>query len=60
MSDVLDQLADEPTPPGSFSLGGGSLHRLRVGRYRIMYTVDVDAQKVQVIHLGRTIHRSPR
>jgi mRNA-degrading endonuclease RelE of RelBE toxin-antitoxin system len=33
-------LADDPYPPGAFHRG--RYHRLRVGRYRVMYVIDDD------------------
>jgi len=37
---AISQLADEPRPRGSAKLKGGSpVWRIRVGDYRIMYTI---------------------
>lgn len=38
-------LADDPYPEGAFHRGG--YHRLRVGRYRILYFVDGDVITVE-------------
>ncbi len=38
-------LADDPYPPDGFHRG--RYHRLRVGRYRIMYVIDADVITVE-------------
>jgi mRNA interferase RelE/StbE len=38
--DAIDRLADDPRPAGSFHRG--DYHRLRVGRYRVLYVVEGD------------------
>jgi len=39
--DKIDILSSEPRPPGSKKLSGpGSLWRLRVGEYRVIYEID--------------------
>lgn len=49
-------LADNPRPPGATALQGGPerLLRVRVGRYRIIYTVQDQALLVLVV---RVAHR---
>ena len=49
--DAIDALADDPRPAGSFHRG--NYHRLRVGRYRVLYEVGED-----VVHV-RQIARRP-
>lgn len=49
--DALDALADDARPPGSFHRGG--YHRLRVGRYRVLY--DVAEATVLVRHIARVV-----
>ena len=39
---ALDLLLDDPTPDTSRAFGAGGLRRLRVGRYRALYSVTVD------------------
>jgi len=42
-------LGDEPHPPGSTKLAGGSrLWRVRIGDYRMVYLVDDERQTVDI------------
>jgi mRNA interferase RelE/StbE len=50
----LRSLADQPRPPGVRHLQGSPFWRLRVGDYRVIYTID-DAQ--QVVTIARVRHR---
>lgn len=38
---AIDALVEDPYPHGAFPFGSG-LHRLRVGRYRVLYAVTDD------------------
>ncbi len=50
---VIGTLAVDPRPPGVKALTGHpSLLRIRVGNYRIVYTVDDGILLVLVVHLG--------
>ena len=52
----LENLADNPRPPGCKKLQGGDKEwRIRVGGYRVVYTVD-DAK--QLVEVTRIRHRS--
>jgi mRNA interferase RelE/StbE len=54
-------LAGDPHPPGSKELqGAGDLYRIRVGDYRVLYTVEHDRLVVLVVDVGnrRDIYRS--
>ncbi|MBG6108956.1 type II toxin-antitoxin system RelE/ParE family toxin [Frigoribacterium sp. CG_9.8] len=48
-------LGEDPRPPSAKTLQGRSGFRVRIGNYRIIYTVDDDILVVAVITLG---HRS--
>jgi mRNA interferase RelE/StbE len=49
----IDDLAADPRPPGVKKLSGeADLYRVRVGDYRIIYTIDDDSQSVQVVAVG--------
>lgn len=48
-------LGDDPRPPGATALRGRPGLRVRVGNYRIIYTVHDDVLLVVVVTLG---HRS--
>ena len=56
---AIDALADDPVPPGSKSLIGRDGFRVRVGDYRILYTVDHGTLLVCIIEIGnrRDIYR---
>lgn len=45
-------LADDPRPPNSKRLRGRDAFRVRVGDYRIIYTVEDDVLLVVVVTLG--------
>lgn len=51
---AIEGLATDPTPTGSKPLKGkhAGLRRLRVGVYRIVYSIDGDALKVLVLRVG--------
>ena len=51
--DALDTLADDARPPGSFHRG--EYHRLRIGRYRVLY--DITEEIVLVRHIARVAVR---
>jgi mRNA interferase RelE/StbE len=52
----LENLADNPRPPGCKKLQGGDKEwRIRVGDYRVVYTID-DAKLL--VEVTRTRHRS--
>lgn len=52
---VIALLAENPRPPGAKALQGRSGLRVRVGNYRIIYTIQDDVLLVVVVSLG---HRS--
>jgi mRNA interferase RelE/StbE len=51
--DATELLADHPRPSEAFSYGSADLLRIRVGRYRILYEIDVPAQSITVLNVGR-------
>lgn len=52
--DRVDDLAVDPRPSDSTEWSG-SLRRLRVGRYRVLYEIDDAVVRIDVIHLGRGV-----
>ncbi|HLB23943.1 MAG TPA: type II toxin-antitoxin system RelE/ParE family toxin [Dehalococcoidia bacterium] len=50
---AIEALTDNPRPSGSRKLSGIDGWRLRVGEYRIMYTISDRAQYVQVQRVAR-------
>lgn len=45
-------LADDPQPPSAKKLKGRDAFRVRVGSYRVIYTVEHDVLLVVVVTLG--------
>jgi len=59
----VDQLQNNPFPPGVEQLKGHRdplLYRIRVGDYRVLYTVDTSTKTVTIFGLGhrREVYRS--
>jgi len=52
---TIDALADDPHPQGSIKLTGSNSYRVRVGDYRIIYTVYNQRLLVEIVRIG---HRS--
>ena len=52
-------LKANPRPPGAKKLGGGERYRIRVGDYRVLYTIDDALQKIEVSAVGhrREVYR---
>jgi mRNA interferase RelE/StbE len=48
---AIDALSVHPYPDDAFPFGSTGLHRLRVGRYRVLYTVTDDL--ISVGHIAR-------
>ena len=55
----LRVLADNPRPHGSKKLHGQQAYRIRVGDYRVLYTIDDEARTVTVYSVGhrREVYR---
>ncbi|HEV2946874.1 MAG TPA: type II toxin-antitoxin system RelE/ParE family toxin [Gemmataceae bacterium] len=50
---AVEGLQDDPRPPGSVKLSGElDLWRIRVGDYRLVYTIDDDELIVLVVRIG--------
>ncbi|MDI6760428.1 MAG: type II toxin-antitoxin system RelE/ParE family toxin [Candidatus Brocadiaceae bacterium] len=58
---VIERLKDEPVPQGSLKLKGKfkNGYRLRIGDYRVLYTVDEERKEVSIFQVGhrREIYR---
>lgn len=52
-------LADDPRPPASRPLTGCPARRVRVGDYRVIYTIEADRLVVVVVTIGhrRDVYR---
>ncbi len=55
----IEALASNPRPPGSVKLTGEEAYRIRVGDYRVIYTIYDDRLLVLIIDIGhrREIYR---
>ena len=56
---AIDDLADNPFPPGVKKLQGEDGYRIRVGDYRVIYEVEQGRLTVLVIRIGhrREVYR---
>ncbi len=52
-------LRGNPRPQGAKKLGGGERYRIRIGDYRVLYTIDDALQKIEVSAVGhrREVYR---
>lgn len=59
MQGAIALLADDPRPPASRPLTGRPAWRVRVGDYRVIYTIEDDRLVVVVIAIGhrRDVYR---
>ena len=48
----IEQLGDEPRPPGARKLSGRELYRVRQGNYRIVYEIRNGELIVQIVEVG--------
>ena len=55
----IEDLADNPRPPGCEKLSGHDWYRVRQGWYRVVYAVDDGARVVLVVKVGhrRDVYR---
>jgi mRNA interferase RelE/StbE len=55
----IASLREDPRPHGSEKLGGGEQYRVRQGDYRIVYSIDDGARRVDVVKIGnrREVYR---
>lgn len=60
---ILEALKSNPRPPGCLKLKGGTGEwRVRVGRFRIVYSIHDDARCVWVVDIEdrKDVYRRPR
>jgi mRNA interferase RelE/StbE len=48
----IEDLVEEPRPPGCEKLSGQERYRIRQGRYRILYSVQDKDQTVWIVKVG--------
>lgn len=58
-ADILEDLSNNPRPPGAKKLTGQDGYRVRTGDYRILYTIDDRKRMVRIYRIGhrREIYR---
>ena len=56
---AIYKLADQPRPPKCVKLSGSENYRIRVGDYRIIYSIQDDVLVVEVLKVGnrRDVYR---
>lgn len=56
---VIDDLANDPRPPGARKLIGQEGYRVRKGDYRILYTIHDKEKRVRIYRIGhrREVYR---
>lgn len=61
LGEVFDDLQRQPRPPGAKKLSGVDGWRVRVGPYRVLFTIDDAAKTVRVYRVGhrREVYRRP-
>ncbi len=59
LKEAIDDLTNNPRPPGVKKLSGVDGYRLRKGDYRILFTIDDKAKEVRIYRIGhrREIYR---
>lgn len=59
LADVIDDLAENPRPPGAKKLVDQNGYRVRQGDYRILYLIDDRARLVRIYRVGnrRDVYR---
>ena len=55
----IKDLANDPRQHGCSKLAGREGWRIRIGKYRVIYEIDDDGQKVTILHVGhrRDVYR---
>lgn len=49
---AIDALANDPRPHGCTKLTGANAYRIRIGDYRVVYTIDDKVSIVDVTNVG--------
>lgn len=59
IADCLDDLEDNPRPPGTKKLVGQEGYRIRTGDYRMLYIIDDAHRLVRIYRIGhrREVYR---
>ena len=59
LSSVIDDLSQDPRPPGAKKLSGVAGYRVRKGDYRVLYAIDDKRRLVRIYRIGhrREVYR---
>ena len=59
LAEVILALGENPRPPGCKKLHGVDEYRLKIGAYRVLYTVDDSERRIEVVAVGhrRDVYR---
>lgn len=49
---LIQDLKDDPLPPGSIKLRGLPWYRLRSGNYRVIYSISQESAEIEIIKVG--------
>ncbi|OGQ34260.1 MAG: hypothetical protein A3F16_07980 [Deltaproteobacteria bacterium RIFCSPHIGHO2_12_FULL_43_9] len=49
---TIEELSEEPRPRGCEKLIGKELYRVRIGKYRVIYSIDDENQIIGIIKIG--------
>ena len=52
VSAAIDALADDPRPAGCVKLAGSDQWRIRIGDWRVIYTIADDVLVVEIVTVG--------
>ena len=52
LAEVIDDLKENPRPPGAKKLSGVDGYRVRKGAYRILYTIDDGKRLIRIYRIG--------
>ena len=54
--DKIKNLSDDPHPPGSIKLTNQEKYRVRVGNYRVLYTIEGNILTIFIVKIGHRKH----
>ena len=54
--DKIKNLSDDPHPPGSIKLTNQKKYRVRVGNYRVLYTIEDNILTIFIVKIGHRKH----
>ena len=52
----IKNLSDDPHPPGSIKLTHQEKYRVRVGNYRVLYTIEDNILTIFIVKIGHRKH----